>query len=184
MRISITILQYDHGIVRQVLDMMGELVRTHRAPQHVPELKEAVAFMEQFLDRFHHTKEELFLFPAAARECPKIAVALDRLKEEHAEAREMIGTILDAIEADDVETMEEEIRKLVDLMTVHISEEENQVFPIIENELQLETDTNIHAQYEKFTVKEFSKDYYQAAEEFANDIQERLLGPGYFKGIA
>ncbi|HUT27820.1 MAG TPA: hemerythrin domain-containing protein [Methanomassiliicoccales archaeon] len=184
MRISVTILQYDHGIVRQVLDVVGELVRTHRAPQHIPELQEAVAFLEQFLDRFHHAKEELFLFPAAARECPKIAETLEHLKKDHAEAREMIKTTLKVIKADDVETMEEEIRKLVDLMTVHIAEEENQVFPIIENELQLETDANIHAQYEKFTDKEFGKGYYQAAEEFASDIQERLLGPGHFKGIA
>jgi hemerythrin-like domain-containing protein len=184
MRISVTILQFDHGIIRQVLDVVGELTRTHGAHRHMPELREVMSFLEQFLDRFHHAKEEMFLFPVAAKECPKIAEELEKLKVDHAEARRTIQTALRALEVEDVEAVEAWVKELVDLMTVHISEEENQVFPVIENGLQLETDAHVHAQYERFMLKEFGKSYYQVAEEFANDIQERLLGPGHFKGIA
>jgi hemerythrin-like domain-containing protein len=184
MRISVTILQYDHGIVRQVLDVVGELLRTHRAPKHMPDLREAMSFLEQFLDRFHHAKEERFLFPVAANECPKIADTLVRLKEEHAQAREMIMRALRAIDAGDESGAVKEARALVDHMTIHISEEENQVFPVIENCMQLESDAHVHAQYEKFMAKEFGKTYYQMSEEFANELQDRLLGPGFFKGIA
>jgi hemerythrin-like domain-containing protein len=183
MRISVTILQYDHGIVRQVLDVVGEVVRTHRASKHLPELKEAILFMEQFLDRFHHAKEEKFLFPAAAEECSKLKDTLDRLKMEHTQARKMIQEALKALNEGDVSTFEKRARELVDHMTVHISEEENQVFPAIENCLQLETDALVHAQYEKFMDKGFGKNYYLVSEEFANDIQERLLGQGFLKGI-
>ena len=183
MRISVTLLQYDHGIVRQVLDVVGEVLRTHRASKHMSDLREAMAFLEQFLDRFHHTKEEKFLFPVAAKECPKIAETLVRLKEEHAQAREMMKRALRAIDVGDEITAVKEALALVDHMTIHISEEENQVFPVIENGLQLESDAHIHAQYEKFMVKEFGKSYYLASEEFANELQDRLLGPGYFKGI-
>jgi len=63
----------------------------------------------------------------------------------------------------DVQKAEKEARKLVDHMTVHISEEENQVFPAIENALQLETDARIHVQYERFMEKGFGKSYYQVA---------------------
>lgn len=178
-----TLLQYDHGIVRQVLDVVGELVRSHRAERHPAEFREAMAFLEQFLDRFHHAKEEKFLFPAAAEECPKLAETLVRLKKEHAQARRMMKNSLKALDEGDVPKAEREARKLVDHMTVHISEEENQVFPVIENSLQLETDAKIHVQYERFMEKEFGKSYYQMAEAFANDIQDRLLGPGFFKGI-
>lgn len=178
-----TLLQYDHGIVRQVLDVVGELLRTHRTERHPAEFREAVMFLEQFLDRFHHAKEEKFLFPAAALECPKVVETLTRLKKEHAQARRMMRNALKALDAGDLKKAEKEARKLVDHMTVHISEEENQVFPVIENCLQLETDAKIHVQYERFMEKEFGKSYYQVAEAFANDIQERLLGPGFFKGI-
>jgi branched-chain amino acid transport system ATP-binding protein len=183
MRISVTILQYDHGIVRQVLDVVGEVIRTHRAAKHLPELKEAIMFMEQFLDRFHHAKEERFLFPAAAEECPKVIATLERLMKEHAKARKMIHEALKALDEGDVSTFERQARDLVDHMTVHISEEENQVFPVIEDCLQLETDALVHAQYEKFMNKGFGKSYYLVSEEFANDIQERLVGPGFLKGI-
>jgi len=183
MRISVTLLQYDHGIVRQVLDVVGELLRSHRAERHPAEFREAMAFLEQFLDRFHHAKEEKFFFPAAAEECPKVAETLVRLKKEHAQARRMMKNSLKALDEGDVPKAEKEARKLVDHMTVHISEEENQVFPVIENSLQLETDAKIHVQYERFMEKEFGKSYYQVAEAFANDIQDRLLGPGFFKGI-
>jgi hemerythrin-like domain-containing protein len=184
MRISITLLQYDHGIVRQVLDVVGEVLRTHRASKHMPELREAMAFLEQFLDRFHHAKEEKFLFPVAAKECPKIADILVRLQEEHTVARNMIKRAIKAIDKGDEEATEREGLALVDHMTIHINEEENQVFPVIENELQLETDALVHVQYEKFMVNEFGKNYYQASEAFANDLQDRILGPGFFKGIA
>jgi hemerythrin-like domain-containing protein len=147
------------------------------------DLREAMAFLEQFLDRFHHTKEEKFLFPVAAKECPKIAETLVRLKEEHAQAREMMKRTLRAIDVGDEITAVKEALALVDHMTIHISEEENQVFPVIENGLQWESDAHIHAQYEKFMVKEFGKSYYLASEEFANELQDRLLGPGYYKGI-
>lgn len=183
MRISVTLLQYDHGIVRQVLDVVGELLRSHRTEKHAAEFQEAMVFLEQFLDRFHHAKEERFLFPAAAVECPRVAETLDRLKKEHAQARRMMKSALKALDLGDVQKAEKEARKLVDHMTVHISEEENQVFPAIENALQLETDARIHVQYERFMEKEFGKSYYQVAEAFANDIQDRLLGPGFFKGI-
>jgi hemerythrin-like domain-containing protein len=83
----------------------------------------------------------------------------------------------------DVPAFEKQARELVDHMTVHISEEENQVFPVIEDCLQLETDALVHAQYEKFMNKGFGKNYYLVSEEFANDIQERLVGPGFLKGI-
>ena len=107
-----------------------------------------------------------------------------KLKKEHAQARRMMRNALKALEEGDVPKAEKEARRLVDLMTVHISEEEKQVFPVIENSLQLETDAKVHAQYERFMDKEFGKNYYRVAEAFANEIQDRLLGPGFFKGIA
>ena len=184
MRISVTLLQYDHGIVRQVLDVVGEVCRTHRVPKHSLELMEAVVFLDRFLDQFHHAKEEMFLFPAAAEECPKLAETLERLKDEHAQARGMIKAALKALDEGDLEMAEKQCRCLVDHMTVHINEEENQVFPVIEAELQLETDAKVHAHYEVFMERDFGKSYYQVSEAFADDIQDRLLGSGYFKGIA
>ncbi|MCG7844653.1 MAG: hemerythrin domain-containing protein [Methanomassiliicoccales archaeon] len=184
MRISITILQYDHGIIRQVLDIVGEVLRTHRASKHMSDLREAVVFLEQFMDRFHHAKEENFLFPVAVKECPKIADTFERLIDEHATARHMMKRIIKAIDEGDEETTMREGLALVDHVTIHINEEENQVFPVIENDLQLETDALVHAQYEKFMTNEFGKSYYKVSEEFANDLQDRILGPGHFQGIA
>jgi len=183
MRISITILQYDHGIIRQVLDVVGELLRSHRASRYGPELKEALTFLEQFLDRFHHAKEERFLFPAAMEECPKVAETLALLKKEHVQARRTVRSALRALEEGNVEKAERDAMRLVERITLHISEEENQVFPVIENFLAMETDAKLYEQYQAFMQKKFGAGYYQVAEAFANDIQDRVLGPGFFKGI-
>ena len=184
MRISVTLLQYDHGIVRQVLDVIGEIVRTHRTSKHLTDMKEMTDFLEQFLDRFHHAKEERFLFPAALEECPKMTETIDRLVEEHRQARRMIVMTLDAIASGDVGMVEERSRQLVEHMTRHIIEEENHVFPAIENDLREETDERLREKYDLFTEEGFGPSYYQAAEAFANDIQDRVLGAGFFKGIA
>jgi hemerythrin-like domain-containing protein len=184
MRISVTLLQYDHGIVRQVLDVVGEVLRTHRASKHVPDLQEALAFLDQFLDRFHHAKEELFFFPAAAQDCPKVRDELVKLKDEHSHARDLLKVAIKALDDGELDEAENVMKELVELMTVHITEEENQVFPVVEAAMQVETDAKVHEQYERFMEKEFGKSYYNVAESFANDIQERLLGSGFFKGIA
>jgi len=179
----VTLLQYDHGIIRQVLDVIGEMLLSHKADKHVEDLKEVVSFLEQFMDRFHHYKEEKFLFPAIANELPDLLESLDKLRKEHAQARRMMKNATKALEIGDMERAEKELRKLVDHMTVHIADEENHVFAQAETFLALETDAKIQVQYERFMEKEFGKSYYQVSEGFANEIQERLLGPGFFKGI-
>ncbi|MDD1772345.1 MAG: hemerythrin domain-containing protein [Methanomassiliicoccales archaeon] len=184
MRISVTLLQYDHGIVRQVLDVIGEIVRTHRTSKHMAEMKEMIDFLEQFLDRFHHAKEEKFFFPAALEECPKMTETMNRLVEEHRQARRMIVMALDAVASGDVSKVEERSRELVEHMTRHITEEENHVFPAVENDLREDTDLRIREQYDHFMEEGFGSDYYQTAEAFANEIQDRVLGAGFFKGIA
>lgn len=183
MRISVTLLQYDHGIVRQTLDIVGEIVRTHRTSKHMAEMKELMTFLEQFLDRFHHAKEELFLFPAAAEECPRVMEALERLVEEHEQARHMMVRALAALDSGDVAGTEEHSRHLVEHMTKHITEEENHIFPAIENDLAEVTDERIHEQYDRFMREGFGENYYRTAEVFANEMQDRMLGAGYFQGI-
>jgi hemerythrin-like domain-containing protein len=59
MRISVTLLSYEHGVIRQVLDVLAEIVRTSSIDKHFDHVVEIVDFLDSYMDKFHHKKEEI-----------------------------------------------------------------------------------------------------------------------------
>ncbi|MCE5296781.1 MAG: hemerythrin domain-containing protein [Euryarchaeota archaeon] len=181
MRVSITLLQYDHGLIRQVVDVLGEAAKQRMVEKHLEEMKEIVGFMEKFIDGFHHTKEERFVFPAALRSGSLSNADYDDLIADHNEARRLIASMRSALKAKDYASFSIDGKKMADHMLAHIREEENDIFPKIEEGLSTEEDMVINRQFETFLEENFSEDLYPATETFANWVQDNVLGPGYFE---
>jgi len=64
-------------------------------------------------------------------------------------------------------------------MISHVEKEENHIFPTIDENLSIDIDESLNQSYAHY-LSMFGPDYYQKAELFANEIQDRLLGPGFF----
>ena len=183
MRISITLLQYDHGLIRQVVDVLGVVVKNRNADRHLEDVKEIVGFCERFMDRLHHRKEERFLFPTAVLSGTMKQEEMDALLVDHEHAHQHIMRMMTELRQGDLEAFYSTAHELVSMMQAHIRREEDEVFPRIEEGMDPETDSMVYKRFEDMIMKEFPPDFYQTTESFANRIQDDILGPGYFEHL-
>jgi hemerythrin-like domain-containing protein len=182
MKVSITLLSYDHGILRQVLDVYKDIVEKKSVDQHRQIAAEGAEFLLMFMDHFHHGKEERFLFPAAMCADPEHTEDLQQLFDDHRVARLLAQGMLTFVRpGGDDAAFYENANKLVEHMTAHIRKEEDVVFPDIEAKMEGEVDMRIYKQFEDFIMSNFKEDIYPAAESFAARFQDEVMGKGFFE---
>ena len=179
MRISVTILQYEHGIIRQVLDVLAEVIRSERTEACSKEVKEILHFLYEFGDRFHNTKEEGLFFPVVLEEFPDFTEKVESILVEHRLIRALFEDSIHALDDKNWNLLDETGLILVKHMIALVENEENHLFPTIDEFLSFDIDECLNQSYSQF-LSRFGEDYHQKAELFANDIQDRLLGPGFF----
>jgi hemerythrin-like domain-containing protein len=138
-----------------VLDVMAERARAGRSPD-MSDFREAFEFLTLFLDRCHHTKEEIVLFPAVVRvgimddESP-----VENLIEEHERGRALVvrfGTIADDLAA----VPEEAIKEFADVVSEystlfrgHIAAEEADCFDPADERLSSVVQEALAEEYER-----------------------------------
>jgi hemerythrin-like domain-containing protein len=186
MRVSVTLLQYEHGIIRQVIDVLGEMVKRNSMKKHQNHMNHLVRFLDDYLDKYHHGKEEKLLFPMAIKRSKELTSEVARLVSEHADARVNITKMKAMIATESAYadgSLAAVSKALVDSMVRHIRHEEDVVYPKIEEALSLDDDLKLIKKYERFNA-EFSPDFARLGEEFGVKLQDDVLGPGYFSGIS
>jgi hemerythrin-like domain-containing protein len=182
MKVSITLLSYDHGILRQVLDVYKDIVEKRSIDSHRQIATEGGEFLLMFMDHFHHGKEERFLFPAAMCADPGHTEDLQELFEDHRMARLLTQAMLTFVRpGGDDAAFYENAGKLVEHMTAHIRKEEETVFPGIEAKISDAEDMRVYKHFEEFTMTNFKEDLYLSSEAFATRFQDEVLGKGFFE---
>lgn len=182
MKVSITLLSYDHGILRQVLDVYKDIAEKESVEANRQIATEGIEFLMMFMDHFHHGKEERFLFPAAICADPEHTDDLQQLFEEHRTARMLAEAMLTAVRPGGNDPdFYQNCRKLVEHMTEHIRKEEDTVFPGIDANMDPEEDMRVYKHFEHYTMTNFKEDIYPASEAFAARFQDAVLGKGFFE---
>jgi hemerythrin-like domain-containing protein len=183
MKVSINLLSYDHGILRQVLDVYKDIAEKETVEANRQIATEGIEFLMMFMDHFHHGKEERFLFPAAMCTDPEHTEDLQQLFEDHRTARTLVEAMLTAVRpgGNDADFYGNTMR-LVEHMTAHIRKEEDTVFPRIEAEMDEREDMRIYKHFENFTMTNFKEDIYPTSEAFAARFQDAVLGEGFYEG--
>jgi hemerythrin-like domain-containing protein len=185
MRVSVTLLQYEHGVIRQVIDVFGEIMKRDTVEKHRRQSAKIVEFLENYMDAFHHGKEEQFLFPAALKASKDLRPTVDMLIGEHKEARALVAELKKqcAAQIADRRRFAKTAMELVEHVTSHIKKEENDVFPKIEEALSNDEDTAVTEAFMRFSDAKFGPQFGKAAEDFSMKVQDDVLGPGYWQGI-
>lgn len=180
MSISINLLSYEHGILRQVIDVLKEVVEKQTVDKYRDSIIEIVQFLDVYLDQFHHTKEEQFLFPSVIEASALLSVEIPKLIRDHQHAKDLLNVMKLEIKRGSAEVFCKASLELVEHMTSHIDKEELLIFPKIEGYLTPEVNKKINKEYSDFN-KHFGPDFYRTSEDFAKKIQNDILGPGAFK---
>ena len=130
-------LREEHRVVKLMLRILGGVCTNIETGKSVKQehLEELVEFMRVFVDRCHHTKEEAYLFPEMEKsEISGSREMLISLKNEHEEGRQYVSRIEKAVsekeEHRELPTMVENSRAYIQLLTLHIDKEENNLFPM------------------------------------------------------
>jgi hemerythrin-like domain-containing protein len=162
------------------------MVKHNSMKKHQNQLRHIVKFLDEYLDKYHHGKEEKLLFPMAAKRSKDLMPEIARLVSEHGAARANIAKLrtMVAIEAAYTDgSLGVVSKEIVDSMTRHIRHEEDVVYPKIEEAISLDDDLKLIAKYERFN-HDFSPDFARLGEEFGVKLQDEVLGPGFFTGIS
>jgi hemerythrin-like domain-containing protein len=185
MNAAIMILQYEHGVIRQVTDVLDAILQRSDLGGNHEHLMQIQAFLWNYVDHFHHQKEERFIFSEAQGISDTLAKDTKSLKGDHEKARDILKRMDENLTAEIFnerqDVFQEAASEFVKHITDHIQYEENVFFPGFEKQLAPEKRGPITQQFKDFLEKEFGGDaFYTENERFSFKIQNEILGPGYY----
>ena len=181
MRVFLTLLSYDHGILRQVLDVLVDIAERDTWDVHRETLPEVVDFLDQFMDRYHHGKEEQYLFPTAVRGSESLQAFIPDLIGDHRQAKAFTDAFGRSLEEWDTDGLRDTVTDLAAHMREHIKEEEDLAFPEFENVLDPDLDLQIYEEAQKYMEDNFSLSFQNEMEKFAKRLQDQVMGVGVIK---
>ena len=99
---ALSIIQSEHRNLGALLSCLEDLIEEIDVHGKQPDFRVFHAilnYIDSFLDRFHHPKEDAYLFPAVRRRCPEVEQTLQDLEEQHRAGAELLGDVRKALAA-------------------------------------------------------------------------------------
>src|SRR5215470_5319879 len=144
---SLRIIEDEHRSLAAVLHGMLHMVREIREHDATPSFDAfgaMVYYIDAFPERFHHPKEDRYLFRLLRLRCPRASALLDRLEEEHRIGAHKIRTLEQALARyqaggdDEFPYFAAAVDDYADFHWKHMAAEENEVLPLAKEHLTKE----------------------------------------------
>ncbi len=141
---AIRIIQREHFNISAVLTALEHTADSLDEPGAEPDfplLLTVLVYLKNFADKFHHPKEDEYLFRALRQRQPDMSSMLDALGAEHNRGHHMAEALRDALEAlrggGDTErtAFVAEARRFIAFQRHHMAAEEQHVLPAAEEAL-------------------------------------------------
>src|SRR5215475_9570157 len=138
---TIRVIHDEHRSIAAVLHGMLYLVREvrdHGAKPNFGVFGAMMFYIDAFPERFHHPKEDAYLFRALRERCPDAAALLDQLHEEHATGAQKIRILEQALTryqnggAAEFAAFADAVQSYADFHWKHMRAEETEIFPLAE----------------------------------------------------
>lgn len=152
---TIQIIKDEHLAIGTVLYVLHYLVRDMRAggEPNFPVLRAILDYIVSYPDRWHHPKEDKYLFAAVRRRTHEADTLIARLEREHALGHPMVDELKQRLiafqqgEADAGEPFFATAERYAELEWGHLQTEEDVFLPIAERVLSVEDWAEIHAAF-------------------------------------
>ena len=141
---AIEIIRNEHRRFATVLfcleGVLQDLRRTGATPD-VTLLATIVDYIDSFLDRYHHPKEDEYLFPALQQRHPAAGALLDRLQAQHREGERLLAGLKQAVAdladdgADALPALSAAAAAYIAFERDHVRIEETELMPLAEKHL-------------------------------------------------
>lgn len=135
------VLRHEHRVIEQALRALDGMCLRLLSGDEVPAeaLLQALEFIQNYVDRYHHVREEEYLFPAMKQCGFEEGGALHFLREEHVLERELLAELEFAIEkyrygdSDAVQRFIEITDRFCRHLIGHMQKEDNLLFRMAED---------------------------------------------------
>jgi branched-chain amino acid transport system ATP-binding protein len=136
---AIGIIQAEHRAYAAVLDCLDNLVQDVDTRGCSPDFELfglILEYIRDFIDRYHHPKEDHYLFKALRRRAPEVSPALEALEDEHKRGPELIRALdwalreYQALGASAYSRFRDAARQYVAFERAHMRREETEIIPL------------------------------------------------------
>jgi len=144
---AITVIKREHRNLGAVLSCLDALVDEVKKSGRTPDFRvfHAIAdYLEGFLDRYHHPKENDYLMPALRRRYPDCSELLDRIEMQHEQGDEALKAFRETLAryehggAEKFPAFHDMVKEYVEFQLAHAHTEEREVLPLARQHLQAE----------------------------------------------
>ncbi|MGB9939120.1 hemerythrin domain-containing protein [Methanosarcina sp.] len=177
-------LREEHKAVKLMLEILDGICTNIESGRSVKQeyLDGLVEFMRIFVDKCHHTKEELYLFP----EMEKAGISGSReliisLKKEHEQGRQHVNRIEEAVSGKEgnrgLPAIVENSRAYIQLLTPHIEKENNKLFPMADTYLSETTQNDLLEHFEAVETEIIGPGKHEEFHRWLHTLGERYKKP-------
>lgn len=173
---AISIIRSEHRNLGAVLYSLEQLLTRIDAGKH-PDFAVfhgLLTYIDRFLNRFHHPKEDLYLFPRLLERSPASAELIDRLERQHREGEALFVNLLKALSAyefcgdGEFSDFRSSLLAYTTFEREHALLEENELLPMAQDSLQAADWMEIDAAFSANRDPMFGE---QAQDEFSALLQ-------------
>ncbi len=158
-------LKNEHGVIVKMLRIMDKASKDleNGGDFDLTLWKGASEFLQNFVDKCHHAKEEKHLFPAmmergVSGEVGPIAVMMREHDDGRAHAKRLRSLLKGKPSSKKNAALSKTVEAYVNLLTMHIKKENGVLFPLADQVLTPEDKLNLQEKFE--------------------DVEEKEIGPG------
>ena len=178
------ILSGEHRIIEQVLDCLEKMAQKCEAEGRLDKTsaEQAVDFFRNFADRWHHGKEETYLFPAMeAKGFPRDGGPTGVILEEHEQGRAHVRGMAAAIEgaaAGKSEAVAEFVthaQGYLDLLREHIEKEDYCLFELADQALTADDQKRLLQAFENVEHEQMGQGAHEKFHALADALAEHLV---------
>mgnify|MGYP001827407461 FL=1 len=154
-------LREDHGRIMKLFaawqKMLGKLEQPKQSRQEA--FAECIDFVETFIDKCHHGKEDEILFPAMeSSKRPEVTSLIADLRSEHKTGRSMLEAIkLEFITFSQPNGSAAKLIQLcesyIDLLRKHVRRENAKLLPILEKCIPADSQENLESLFIQYEIK-------------------------------
>jgi hemerythrin-like domain-containing protein len=160
-------LRYEHALVQVFLTVAVREAQRICITMQVNGVRFAslVDFFSNFIDRYHHAKEERFLFPLLEKQrTQKESGPIYVMIEEHQLSRQRINAMIMVLPQaqqgvpEAIRTLHDNLMDYIEIVDAHISKENNVLFPLADRLLTSEDQTTLKKAFDEVEEREMGNE--------------------------
>ncbi len=172
MRKQTQVLSEEHKNILKVISALEKECGSLKLKKEINKefFKNAIDFIRNYSDKFHHAKEEDILFVEFCKEAHKAHCnPVDQMLHEHKLGREFVKNMEEGLNRNDPEVIAENGLQYAGLLKDHILKEDTILYPMIDEVLDEKTQQSIMERAKSVERKKFKKEILDKYLEFSNN---------------